>query len=289
MSVIEVQNLIKHFGKTKAVDDISFQVEKGEIFGFLGPNGAGKTTTIRCMMDFIRPTAGHISILGKDAQKNAVELKKRIGYLPDTVNAYDKWTGQMHIDYFRKFGGKKDIIDKLIDRLNFNPTEKAKKLSSGNRRKLGLILAFMVNPEILILDEPTTALDPLLQNVVHELLAEASSVGITVFMSSHNLNEVERICSRVGIIKQGKMVAMESIASLKQKRMYAVHVYFNQKIEKNELLSEGVEVIKELPNGFILNVKGDINPLLAKLKNFSLEDIEIKHASLEDIFLEFYY
>ena len=288
MAAIEVHTLKKYFGKTKAVDGISFSVEKGEIFGFLGPNGAGKTTTIRCIMDFIRPMEGSIKILGKDAQKDAVCLKKSIGYLSGNVRLYGKWTGQMHIDFIRKLSGGENISEQLIKRLNFNPTVKTKQLSSGNKQKLGIILAFMLNPELLILDEPTLGLDPLLQNEIYELLSEMTQNGSTVFMSSHNLAEVDRVCGRVGIIKEGKMAATESIAALKEKKIITVHANFTHPVKKEEFLSENIELVKEFANGVILKVKGDVNPLVRKMAKYTLQDISISPASLEDIFMEHY-
>jgi len=287
MSVIEIQNLKKHFGDTKAVDDISFQIEKGEIFGFLGPNGAGKTTTIRCMVDFIRPTSGKILLLGKDAQQDSVELKDKIGYLSGDVRLYDNWTGKTHIDFMKR-PGKEDAIKSLIDRLGLNVSRKAGKLSSGNRQKLGLVLALMHEPELLIFDEPTNALDPLLQNVIYDLFRDLTKNGTTIFMSSHNLSEVERICTRVGIIREGKIVAVESIASLKQKRLYTVEVFFEKPVKKEMFLDGDTEVIKELSDGILLSVQGEIAPLLQRLAILPVKDIEIKHASLEDTFLEFY-
>lgn len=288
MKVISTQNLKKYFGKTKAVDNISFSVEEGEIFGFLGPNGAGKTTTIRCLMDFLRPDEGKINILEKDAQKDSVELKKDIGYLSGSVKLYNKWTGQMHIDYFKNLNGKHNIADKLIDRFDFNPKVKAKNLSSGNRQKLGIILAFMFEPKLLIFDEPTNALDPLLQNEVYELIKEQVEKGATVFMSSHNLVEVERVCSRVGIIKKGQMVAEESILKLKDKKLYDIKVCFEDKVSLEKLKHDGLEVSQELPSCLILKAKGDINPLVQKLSQYKLKDLNIERASLEDIFMEFY-
>ncbi|NQU99433.1 MAG: ABC transporter ATP-binding protein, partial [Parcubacteria group bacterium] len=257
-------------------------------FGFLGPNGAGKTTTIRCLMDFLRPTEGEINILGKDAQKDSVELKKDIGYLSGSVKLYSKWTGQMHLDYFKKLNGKYNITDKLIKRFDFNPSVKTKNLSSGNKQKLGIILAFMFEPKILIFDEPTNALDPLLQNEVYELIKEQVSKGSTVFMSSHNLGEVERVCSRVGIIKKGKMVAEESILKLKDKKLYDIKVCFEEKVDQEELKKNGIEVAQELPNCLILKAKGDINPVIQKLSQYKLRDLNIERANLEDIFMEFY-
>ncbi len=286
--VIEVKNLKKYFGKTKAIDDVSFSVEEGEVFGFLGPNGAGKTTTIRCLMDFLRPNEGNIKILGKDAQKDSVELKKDIGYLSGSVKVYDKWTGQMHIDYFKKLNGKHNIAKELINRFDFNPKVKAKNLSSGNRQKLGIILAFMFEPKLLIFDEPTNALDPLLQNEVYELIEEQVKKGATVFMSSHNLPEIERVCSKVGIIKKGKMVAEEDILKLKDKKLYDIKVCFEEKVDLEELKKNGLEVAQELPSCLILKAKGDINPVIQKLSQYKLRDLNIERASLEDIFLEFY-
>ena len=288
MTAIEVRNLRKHFGKTKAVDGISFSVEEGEVFGFLGPNGAGKTTTIRCMMDFIRPAEGSIKILGKDAQKDAVSLKKAIGYLSGNVRLYGKWTGQMHIDFVRQLNGCEDISQQLIKRLDFNPAIKTKQLSSGNKQKLGIILAFMLKPELLILDEPTLGLDPLLQNEIYELLAEMTQAGTTIFMSSHNLAEVDRVCGRVGIIKDGKMVATESIAALKEKKIITVHANFTHPVKIDEFLAENTELVREYANGLILKVKGDVNPLIKQLSNHTLQDISIVPASLEDIFMEYY-
>lgn len=288
MPVIEVKNLQKYFGNTRAVDGISFTVEKGEVFGFLGPNGAGKTTTIRCLMDFIRPTSGLISMLGLDAQKDTVALKKKVGYLSGSVHLYDKWTGQDHIEFVGRLNGGSDIAEQLIKRFDFNPEVKAKNLSSGNRQKLGIILSFMTRPELLILDEPTNALDPLLQNSVYELLKEVTKNGTTVFMSSHNLSEVDRICHRVGIIRQGKMVATESINSLKSKRMHIIHVSFSDKFDKKEFMTDGIQVVQEFVDGLAFNVKGDINPLIKKISSHTVKDLHIEHAPLEDIFMEFY-
>ncbi len=177
MSIIEVKNLSKHFGKTKAVDDISFAVEKGEVFGFLGPNGAGKTTTIRCMIDFIRPSSGSITLLGEDSQIGSVDLNKKIGHLSGYVHFYDKWTGQDHIDFVQKLNHITDQPDDLLKRLDFDPTIKTKNLSSGNRQKLGIILALMKQPELLIMDEPTNGLDPLLQHEVYAMLRKAMRAG----------------------------------------------------------------------------------------------------------------
>ncbi len=288
MAAIEINNLKKYFGHIKAVDGISIEVEKGVLFGFLGPNGAGKTTTIRCMMNFLHPLAGSITILGKDAQKDYVELKKQIGYLSSNSHLYGDWDGQTHIDFIRRFYKHKDKSDQLVRRFGLDTKIKSKYLSSGNKQKLSLVLAFMTEPEMIILDEPTQGLDPLLQNEVYELLQELAQQGSTVFMSSHNLAEVERVCGRVGIIKKGKMVASQSIAVLKEKKLNIINAQFEEPVDKQEFLDENTELIKEFTNGLLLRVKGDINPALARLGKHRLTHIEISQPSLEDIFLEYY-
>lgn len=288
MSVLEVKNLKKYFGKTHAVDGVSFDIQKGEIFGFLGPNGAGKTTTIRCLMDFIRPTSGNINIFGQDVKKKSAELKKIIGYLPGNIRLYDGWTGQDHFNFVESIRGKSSNLSKLIERLEFDPEIKTKNLSSGNKQKLGLILALMGSPELLIMDEPTLGLDPLLQNTIYEVLEGLKKKGTTIFMSSHNLPEVERLCSRVGIIKDGKIIALEDIEKLHAKRIHIVTAIFSGKFNQDDFNFDGVEVQEVLPDGLIINVKGDINILIKKLANYQLKDINISHATLEEVFLEFY-
>ena len=288
MSVIQVSNLKKYFGRVRAVDDISFEVQKGEVFGFLGPNGAGKTTTIKCLMDFLRPSAGEIKILGLDAKKNSTAIKDKVGFLSGDVRLYDSWTGKDHILFLEKIRGRKSIARDLVEKLSLDPKIKFKALSSGNKQKLGLVLALMFEPELMIMDEPTLGLDPLLQNTIYEILEDLQKKGSTIFMSSHNLAEVDRICDRVGIIKDGKLVATESITSLKEKRMHIVKVYFNTPFNREDFNIEGVEIQQELPDGLIIGVRGDINPLINKLAQYNLKELEISHASLEEIFLEFY-
>lgn len=295
-NIIEVKDLKKYYSSTsirgreviQAVDGISFEVKKGEVFGFLGPNGAGKTTTIRCIMDFIRPTTGNIKIFGKDAHTDTVDLKKRIGYLPGNVQLYDKWTGQEHISFVESIKGKSKYAKELLGRFNFDPTRKFKHYSSGNRQKLGVILALMNDPELLVMDEPTLGLDPLLQNELYDIFDEIQNKGYTIFVSSHNLPEVERICNRVGIIKEGKLVGVENVGALSEKRLRRVTVRFDSKFKKEDFKFDGVERIEELSGGLILTISGDINPIVKKLAGYSLHDLEISHATLEDVFLEFY-
>ncbi len=288
MASIRIDDLKKYFGNNRAVDGISIEVGKGEIFGFLGPNGAGNPTTIRCMMNFIHPLAGSISILGKDAQKDYVEIKKHTGYLSSNAHLYSNWDGQTHIDFVKRFNGRRDKSGQLVRQFGLDTKTKTRYLSTGNKQKLAIILAFMTEPEVVILDEPTQGLDPLLQNEVYELLHETAASGSTVFMSSHNLAEVARISSRVGIIKQGKMDASQSIISLKEKKLNIINAQFEQPVDKHEFLDENTELIKEFTAGLLLRVKGDINPALARLGKHRIAHIEISQPSLEDIFLEYY-
>lgn len=288
MPAIEIKNLGKHFGKVRAVDGISFEVAEGEIFGFLGPNGAGKTTTIRCMMDFIRPTDGSIRLFGKDARENSVELKKSIGYLSSDVYLYAEWTSQEHLDFAMSLKGKSPRLEALVKRLDFNPKAKVKTLSTGNKQKLNILLAFLGDPKLLILDEPTRGLDPLLQNEIYAILREFQKEGKTVFLSSHNLPEVERICGRVGIIRQGKLTAVERIEDLKNKSIHAGHILFDGAFNKNDFSAEGFAITSENANGFFFTIRGSINPFLSILAKYRVKDFEITHANLEDIFLTFY-
>jgi ABC-2 type transport system ATP-binding protein len=205
--VIRVENLKKYFGPVRAVDGISLAVKKGEVFGFLGPNGAGKTTTIRLLMDFLRPDAGKILIPKKES----------LGYLSGDVRLYANWTGREHIAFVEGLRGRCPYVNKLREKFVFDEHQKVKNLSLGNRQKLGLILALMHEPEVLILDEPTLGLDPLLQNAIYEILAERATKGSAIFMSSHNLYEVERVCDRVSILKEGKIVATETIPEERKK------------------------------------------------------------------------
>lgn len=287
-NAIVVDNLKKHFGSLKAVDGISLSVKKGEIFGFLGPNGAGKSTTIRCMMGFNFPDSGSVEILGNDMSKHSVAAKKSIGYLPGNVKLYDNWTGLEHIRFFERVRGNSVNLDELIKRLNFDPKVKFRHLSSGSKQKLGLILALMNQPQVVIMDEPTVGLDPLLQIEIYRMLSELRERGTTIFVSSHNLSEVERLCDRAAIIRHGKLAAVENIKELAGKKIYKIHVSFVQPINLDIFKIAGVEKIEPLPSGTMITYTGDISKIISLLTQHNLLDLEIAHASLEDIFMKFY-
>jgi ABC-2 type transport system ATP-binding protein len=283
MNAIEIKNLKKYFGKTKAVDGISFEVKQGEVFGFLGPNGAGKTTTIRCLMDFLRPTEGEITILGKDSQKDSVFLKSKIGYLSGNVKLNNNWTGREHVKFIESIRGKSGNVTELAEKFDLDLSKKFKQLSSGNKQKLGLVLALMSDPEVIIMDEPTVGLDPLLQNTIYEILLGLKNKGKTIFVSSHNLPEVEKLCDRVGIIKNGK-----TLKGLEGKKLHKIEVRFNGKYKKADFNFDGVEKIEEISDGLIMTVGGNMNSIIRKLADYDLADIEITHATLEEVFLKFY-
>lgn len=286
---IEIKHLKKYFGNVKAIDDISFSVEEGEIFGYLGPNGAGKSTTISCLMGFIFPTSGSISIFGKDAIKDRAILKKNIGYLSSDVHLYKDITGQDHLNLIQSIRGKSPFVKRLIQDFDFNPKLQVHHLSTGTKQKLGIIICLMNQPKLLLLDEPTRGLDPLLQNMVYSYILELKKNGATIFMSSHNLSEVEKLCDNVGIIKSGKLQAVETMTTLKEKRIHLIYAYF-RRIPKNlNLKIPGVENVEKISgDGISFKLKGDIDPVIKELSKFNLYDLEVTHASLEDVFMEFY-
>lgn len=288
-NIIKVKGLKKHFGKVKAIDGVSFDVKNGEILGFLGPNGAGKTTTIRCMMDFLRADEGSVTILGKDSQIDTVELKRKIGYLSGNVRLYENWSGEEHIKYIEKIRGKSETARDYAEKLGLDLKKKFKALSSGNKQKLGLVLALMNKPEVIVMDEPTVGLDPLLQNTIYDILNELRDSGSTILISSHNLPEVEKICDRVAIIKDGKIITVSKIEDLDFKKIHKIEVRMqNDNFTAEEFDFNGVTESKKSGNVLMLTVEGHINPVIEKLSKHKIENIEITHASLEEVFLNFY-
>lgn len=285
-AAIQLNNLTKHFGATKAIDALSFSVGAGEVFGFLGPNGAGKTTTIRCLMDFYRPTAGSAELFGFNANTQSVRARQRVGYMPAATSLNEKWTARDHFDYARALRRQPDRADELAQRLEIDTKKTIKQLSTGNRQKVSLALAFMFTTDLVILDEPTNGLDPLLQQTVYQLIREANSRGATIFMSSHNLAEVERMCSRIAVLRSGRLVSIETMAGLRDKHLYTVTVEFTAAYTLPPL--DHVHVINQVNHSLTLKAHGDIQPLLKALAAAPVHDVQIQHASLEELFLEFY-
>jgi len=288
LKILEVTGLKKYFKTLKAVDDISFSIEKGEIVGFLGPNGAGKTTTINCLMDFLRPTAGEIKIFGKDIREFGVAAKKEIGFLSSDVHLYHSWTGWEHVKFIESIKGKSTILKALASDFQLDLSLKVKNLSTGNKQKLGIIMGLMSNPKLLILDEPSRGLDPMLQNKLYEYLEDFHKKGVTIFMSSHILTEIERVCEKVCIIKKGKIVAFENLSNLKKKKIFIVKVTFKEALTKVLKDFQDFEISSSYGNIAFFKVKQDLNPMIRKLANYDLQGLEINHASLEEIFFEYY-
>lgn len=288
--VLRLKGVTKDFGPKRAVNDISINVERGEIYGFLGPNGAGKTTTIRCIMDFISPTSGTVELFGQRLLANNAELKNRIGYLSADSALYPNWTGAEHINFVARSRGINPLnARELINKLSLDTSVKARRLSTGNRQKLSIVLALMHEPELLVLDEPTRGLDPLLQETMHNYLLEVKKQGGTVFISSHDFGEVERICDHIGIIRNGDLVANETIGSLRKMQVHAVKVFFASSFSKNDFLLPNVEITISSDRKLTANVSGDLTAFMRAVAKYDINDLEVTHVSLEDVFLRYYH
>ncbi len=288
--IISVNQLTKFYGKTLGVQDLNFSVSQGEIFGFLGPNGAGKTTTIRMLLDLLRPSSGQIHIFGKEIYEHSLEIRRRSGYLPGNFSAYGNMTG---IEFLRFAGSMRRTSPKLqsslIDRFQLSKedlSKKVKQLSHGTLQKLGIIQAFFHKPELLILDEPTIGLDPLMQEEFYRLLFEVQNEGRTIFFSSHNLAEVEKICHRIAIIRDGKLVALETLESLKKKKIRRLK--FILKEPADELKLPGANLVKQNGLYYEYLVEGDMKPLLQKLSSLPIDDLIFPEPDLEEVFMAYY-
>lgn len=288
--VIVIEQLHKSYGKVQAVRGISMSVQRGEIFGFLGPNGAGKTTTIRCMLDLIRPTAGSIRILGLDAQRDALALHQHIGYLPGDVRLPGNMTGRQVINYFSRLQGREPVLLKdLVARFDVETKRHLKGYSKGMRQKIGIVLAFMCDPEVLILDEPSSGLDPLLQKVFNEFLLEEQARGKTIFMSSHIMSEVEKVCHRIAVIRKGELVTVEEVETLREKARQRVNVEFADAVTEEELARiPGVSMVRQTNRHYQFNVSGSMDPLIKALSRHEVIRLHAEEAPLEEVFLKFY-
>jgi ABC-2 type transport system ATP-binding protein len=289
---IHTEGLTKHYGKVEALIDLTLDIGPGEVFGFLGPNGAGKTTMIRTILDEIRPTAGRAEILGMNTHHQSVPIRRRIGYLPGDLAMYPNLTGRDLLTYFANLRGGVDwaYVDQLADRLGADLSKKVGDLSTGNRQKVGLIQAFMNAPDLLILDEPSTGLDPLVQREFQTMLREVAEDGRTVFLSSHTLSEVQRVADRVGIIRHGRLIALEAVADLRRKAIRRVELEFGGPVPDREL--SAVAGVRELlTDGWraTLSFDGQMPDLLAATGGHELRDVSTQDADLEEIFLTYYH
>ncbi|HET6686381.1 MAG TPA: ABC transporter ATP-binding protein [Jiangellaceae bacterium] len=289
---IQTEGLTKHYGAVRALVDLNLDIRLGEVFGFLGPNGAGKTTTIRTIMDEIRPTAGRASILGMDSHLKSVEIRRHIGYLPDDLALYPNLTGRDTLTYFANLRGGVDWahVDRLAERLGADLSKKVGDMSSGNRQKVGVIQAFMNHPQVLIMDEPSAGLDPLVQREFQTMMREVAAEGRSVFLSSHILSEVQRVATRVGIIRQGRLIALESVSSLRSKATRHVELEFGSPVDR--AVFAGVAGVREVhveDRRALLSYDGKMEALLkAVTEHFDVVDISTQEADLEEIFLTYY-
>ena len=287
---ISTTDLTKFYGTHRGISGVSLDINEGEVFGLLGPNGAGKTTCIRIFLDFIRPTSGSATILGMDSRSDSVEIRRNVGYLPGDFITYEKLTAEELLQYFANLrGGHLRKAKVLAERFDLDLSRKIGELSRGNRQKVGLIQAFMSDPKLLILDEPTTGLDPLLQQEFHTLVLEEVEAGKTLFVSSHVLPEVEVICDRVGIIREGSIVAVEEVATLRKQTVTKIEIEFGQAISKAEF--EGVDGVSEVTikdHHFSCNVTGSVDSLIKLAARYTVVNIQSGHPALEEVFLTYY-
>ena len=286
MKAIQTTNLTKYYGKARGIIDLSLSVEQGEFFGFIGPNGAGKSTTIRTLLGFITPTSGEARIFEKDIVKDHISVLEQIGYLPSEAVFYP---GMRVKDVLKLSANlrKKDCAEeakKLCDRLQLDSSRKVDELSFGNRKKVGIVCALQSNPELLILDEPTSGLDPLMQREFFEILKERNHRGTTVFLSSHVLSEIQRNCTRAAIIREGRLIACDSVEQLSQSN--AKRISIHGKVDLSGL--DGIRDKKEGEESVSFLYTGDINKLLRILSAGQLSDISISEPDLEEIFLHYY-
>lgn len=286
-NILEIKNLTKYYGKVLAVDDLSLSLKEGEIFGFIGPNGAGKSTTIKSIMNLINKTKGEILINGEKFEKDDIEIKKLIGYLPSEVYLYDDLTVKEMLDYHETFYN--DVHSRrveLVKKLKLDESKKVEDLSLGNLKKLGIILSIMHSPKLLILDEPTSGLDPIMQQVFYDILLEEKRKGTTIFYSTHILNEVSKICDRVGIIKGGKLLKVQTINELIKNNFNYVTISSTEVEKIKKELKVEIENIDANTIKFKNNISADT--LIKKLSKFKIDDILIEEATLEDIFMHYY-
>jgi ABC-2 type transport system ATP-binding protein len=290
-AAIRAERLTKFYGDARGILELNLEVGDGEVFGFLGPNGAGKTTTIRLLLDLIRPSSGRAEVLGLDTRRDSVAIRRRTGYLPGDLRLYERLTGRELLEYFGHLRGLDGLGDgpTLADRLDVEIDRPVQDLSRGNRQKIGLLQAFMHRPDLLILDEPTSGLDPLIQQAFHGLVRETSADGRTVFLSSHNLAEVQHVADRVGLVKEGKLVLVETVETLRARALTRVEATFDTMPPAGAFAGvPGVDELERRGNRVILGLQGSADPLVKALSQFTVLALDSHEADLEDVFLGLY-
>jgi ABC-2 type transport system ATP-binding protein len=289
--VLSLNQLTKRFGERRGIDEISLQVGAGEVFGFLGPNGAGKSTTIRLAVGLTHPTSGAVRVLGLDPVRDGARLRLDLGYLPGELALFGRLSGQETLERFSRARGLTDTTyrDQLVERFAAELDRPVRMLSKGNRQKLGLVLAFMHQPRVLILDEPTSGLDPLLQDEFTRLLAESAATGSMVFLSSHDLDEVQRVVQRLAIIRDGRMVTIDSVEGLRARAPRRVELRFAHPQDASGLgRIPGVSLVQVAPDRVTLRVTGPLGPLLKEAARRDVQDMTAAASDLDELFRTFY-
>jgi ABC-2 type transport system ATP-binding protein len=290
-AIIQIEQLTKSYGVHRGIVDVDLTVNEGEVFGFLGPNGAGKTTTIRTLLDLIRPTSGRALVFGIESTADPVAIHRRIGYIPGEFTLYDRLTGGQTIEYFANLRGGVDRAyqQSLIERFDIDPKRRYKELSKGNKQKIGLVIALQHKPELLILDEPTSGLDPLVQQSFYELVREARGDGRTVFLSSHILSEVERTADRVAIIREGRLVKVDSVEGLRDLAHHQVELRFSGAVPTAAFEQlPGVSEVEAQDHVLRMRVSGAITPVVRAAAQYELLDFVSREPTLEETFLAQY-
>jgi ABC-2 type transport system ATP-binding protein len=290
---IEIRGLVKSYGKIQALRGVDLEVRSGELFGFLGPNGAGKTTTIRCMLDMIRPQAGTLNVLGMDPQVQAQEVQRRVGYLPGELSLEANLRVEQVLRYFIELRGNHvdwGYVSSLAERLELDMTIPIKNLSKGNKQKVGVVQALMHEPELLLLDEPTAGLDPLMQREVYQLLRDAQAKGATIFFSSHIISEVESLADRVAIIREGVIVEEADPGELVGMQVRRMHIRFRETVDPSPFNQiPGVKLLSQSDGNLVtLRVEGELDTLVKALADFPVSDFDLERQSLEEAFLSYY-
>lgn len=290
-AIIQARDLTKSYGRHRGIEDVTFDVHRGEVFGFLGPNGAGKTTTIRILMDLIRPTGGGAWIFGLDVGAGGLDIRRRVGYLPGELRLYEHMRGEDFLRYLGNLQGDLDWgeVERLGDRLGADLDRRLGELSSGNKQKIGIIQALMHRSELLILDEPTGGLDPLIQHEFHGIVFEAVAEGRTVFLSSHILPEVEALCHRVGIIREGRLVAVEEIDALKARALRRLEIQFAAAVPPEAFATlPGVRDVSVQDSVVRCTVVGALDAVIKAAARFEVVNVVSDEPALEEIFLSYY-
>ena len=291
LSPLKISGLTKKYGKNIAVNNISLELSRGDVFGFLGPNGAGKSTTIRAILNFLQPTSGSIEVFSLDSVKSSRDIMRVTGYLAGDIALYENMTGKQLIRYLSSLRGNTDFdyANSLAERFQATLDKPIRSLSKGNKQKIGLIQAFMSRPELVILDEPTSGLDPLMKQTFYEIVRESSATGSTIFLSSHDLTEVQKICNRVGFIRAGELVSADEIGAHSQVSFRQYTIKFSSSPPKQDLANlPGVTSLTTERSQATLTVSGHIGDFLRALNNYDVLDLESNDVDLEDIFMHYY-